>query len=326
MTSPPNPTRDTRVTVGVDVAKATLEVAISGQANTLAIANDEAGYATLLAELSGLDVGLVLFEATGGFELACATVLQLAGLAVAVINPRQARDFARAMGHLAKTDRIDARVLADMASTLVQRGDLSKLVKPLPDTQQLELQGLVTRRRQLMAMKLAEDHRMKMPGVRQRRSLNTIIKALDREIARVDKDLQAFVGANHAALAALLDSVKGVGKATISTLLAEVPELGKLSGREVSALVGVAPINRDSGTMRGKRAIFGGRPAVRKVLFMAALVASRHNPVIKVFYQRLLAAGKPKKVALVACMRKLLTILNAMVRSGKPWDQALHLG
>lgn len=326
MTSLPNPISDTRVTVGIDVAKATVEVAISGRQKTLALSNDEAGYAALLAELSSLNVGLVLLEATGGFELACATALQLAGLAVAVVNPRQARDFARAMGYLAKTDRIDAAVLADMARTLLSRADLSKLVKPLPDAQQLELQALVTRRRQLMAMKLAEDHRMKMPGVRQRRSLNTIIKALDREIARVDKDLQAFVGANHAELAALLDSVKGVGKATISTLLAEVPELGKLSGREVSALVGVAPINRDSGTMRGKRSIFGGRPDVRRVLFMAALVASRHNPVIKAFYQRLLAAGKPKKVALVACMRKLLTILNAMVRSGKPWDQALHLG
>ena len=326
MTSLPNPTSDTRVTVGIDVAKATVEVAISGRQKTLALSNDEAGYAALLAELSSLNVGLVLLEATGGFELACATALQLAGLAVAVVNPRQARDFARAMGYLAKTDRIDAAVLADMARTLLARADLSKLVKPMPDARQLELQALVTRRRQLMAMKLAEDHRMKMPGVRQRRSLNTIIKALDREIARVDKDLQAFVGANHAELAALLDSVKGVGKATISTLLAEVPELGKLSGREVSALVGVAPINRDSGTMRGKRSIFGGRPDVRRVLFMAALVASRHNPVIKAFYQRLLAAGKPKKVALVACMRKLLTILNAMVRSGKPWDQALHLG
>lgn len=326
MTSLPNPTSDTRVTVGIDVAKATVEVAISGRQKTLALSNDEAGYAALLAQLSSLNVGLVLLEATGGFELACATALQLAGLAVAVVNPRQARDFARAMGYLAKTDRIDAAVLADMARTLLARGDLSKLVKPLPDAQQLELQALVTRRRQLMAMKLAEDHRMKMPGVRQRRSLNTIIKALDREIARVDKDLQAFVSANHAELATLLDSVKGVGKATISTLLAEVPELGKLSGREVSALVGVAPINRDSGTMRGKRSIFGGRPDVRRVLFMAALVASRHNPVIKAFYQRLLAAGKPKKVALVACMRKLLTILNAMVRSGKPWDQALHLG
>ena len=285
---------------GTDAAKGTLEVAISGRANTLAIANDEAGCAALLAQLSGLNVGLVLFEATGGFELACATALQLTGLPVAVINPRQARDFARAMGHL--TGQTAAR------------------------WQQLEVQGLVTRRRQLMATKLAEDHRMKMPGVRQRRSLNTIIKALDREIARVDKDLQAFMAANHAELAALPDSVKGVGKATISTLLAEVPELGKSSGREHSALVGVAPINRDSGTIRGKRAIFGGRPDVRRVLFMAALVASRHNPVIKTFYQRLLAAGKPKKVALVACMRKLLTILNAMVSSGKPWDQALHLG
>jgi transposase len=326
MTSLPSPTSDERVTVGIDVAKASVEVAISGQTGTLGFANDEAGWAALLAELASLQVGLVLFEATGGFELPCATALQLAGLAVAVINPRQARDFARAMGYLAKTDRIDAGVLAEMARTLLARGDLSSLVKPLPDAQQLELQGLVRRRRQLMAMKLAEDHRMKMPGVRQRRSLNNIIKALDREIARVDKDLQAFVGANHAELAALLDSVKGVGKATISTLLAEVPELGKLSGREVSALVGVAPINRDSGTMRGKRSIFGGRPDVRRVLFMAALVASRHNPVIKAFYQRLLAAGNPKKVALVACMRKLLTILNAMVRSGKPWDQALHLG
>ena len=326
MTSLPSPTSDDRLSVGIDVAKATLEVAISGHAKTLAFANDEAGCAALLAELSGRSVALVLFEATGGFELPCATALQLAGLAVAVINPRQARDFARAMGHLAKTDRIDAAVLADMARTLLARGDLSKLVKPLPDAQQLELQGLVTRRRQLMAMKLAEDHRMKMPGVRQRRSLNTIIKALDRELARVDKDLQAFVGTNHAELAALLDSVKGVGKATISTLLAEVPELGKLSGREVSALVGVAPINRDSGTMRGKRSIFGGRPDVRRVLFMAALVASRHNPVIKAFYDRLVAAGKPKKLAITACARKLLTILNAMVRSGKPWDQALHLG
>ncbi|MCW5260442.1 IS110 family transposase [Verminephrobacter eiseniae] len=322
----PNPTCNARITVGVDVPKATLEVALSQGAKPLVLSNDEAGYAALLSELRQRDVGLVLFEATGGFELACATALQLAGLAVAVINPRQARDFARAMGYLAKTDRIDACVLADMARTLLARGDLSKLVKPLPDEQQLQLQGLVTRRRQLMAMRQAEEHRMQMPGVRQRRSLNTIIKALEREIARVDNDLQAFIGANHGEMAALLDSVKGVGKAAISTLLAEVPELGKLSGCQVSALVGVAPIDRDSGTMRGKRSICGGRADVRRVLFMVALVALRHNPVIKAFYQRLLAVGKSKKVALVACMRKLLTILNAMVRSRKPWDQALHSG
>ena len=324
MMSLPTPTCDARITVGIDVSKATLEVATTRGGRSMALPNDEAGCKALVAELAGLDVGLVLFEATGGFELGCATALQLAGFAVAVINPRQARDFARAMGYLAKTDRIDAAVLAEMARTLLGRSDFAKLVKPLPDARQLELQVLVTRRRQLLAMKLAEDHRMKMPGVRQRRSLNTIIKALDREIARVDRDLQAFIAANHAELVALLDSVKGVGKATISTLLAEVPELGKLSGREVSALVGVAPINRDSGTMRGKRSIFGGRPDVRRVLYMAALVASRYNPAIKAFNQRLVAAGKPKKVALVACMRKLLIILNAMVRSGKPWNQALH--
>jgi transposase len=326
MTSLPNPTKGDCVTVGIDVAKATLEVAISVRGASMTVANDEAGFAALMNEIAGLDVGLVLFEATGGFELACATAMQLAGLKVVVVNPRQARDFARAMGRLAKTDRIDARVLADMAATLLRSSDLPKLVKPMPDGEQLELQGLVSRRRQLMSMKLAESNRMQMPGVRQRRSLNTIIKALDREIARVEKDLQAFVSTRRADFVALLDTVKGVGKTTISTLLAEVPELGNLSGREVSALVGVAPVNRDSGTMRGKRVIFGGRPDVRRVLFMAALTATRYNPVIKAFYQRLLAAGKPKKVAIVASMRKLLVILNAMVRTGKPWDQELHMG
>ena len=331
MMSLPNRTNDAPLSVGVDVAKATLEVGFSDRDATLAPANDEVGHQALLAHLAevrakGSSIGLIVLEATGGLEVEVATALQLAGYAVAVINPRQARDFARSMGYLAKTDRIDARVLAHMGQTLLQRADLAKLVKPLPDERQRMLQALVTRRRQPMAMRIAEQQRMSGPDKRMRRSLNIILKALDRELARVDKELQTFIGEHHAELAALLDGVKGVGKATISTLLAEVPELGKLNGREVSALVGVAPINRDSGTMRGKRTIFGGRPSVRKVLFMAALVASRHNPVIKVFYQRLLGAGKPKKLALTACARKLLTILNAMVRTGKPFDAALHLG
>ena len=324
MTSLPNQSDD-QVTLGIDVAKATLEVAISGRSTTLSIKNDEAGFAALIAELRGVNVGLALLEATGGFEAACATAMQLAGIQVAVVNPRQARDFARAMGKLAKTDRIDAKVLADLAATLLRSSDLPKLVKPMPDEEQLELQGMVTRRRQLMAMKHAEGNRLKMPGVRQRQSLQTIIDALDQEICRVESELQAFLKGRRAELAALMDTVKGVGHTTISTLLAEVPELGRLSGRQVSALVGVAPLNRDSGTMRGKRAIFGGRPDVRKVLFMAALTAARYNPVLKAFYQRLLAAGKPKKVAIVACMRKLLVIVNAMVRTGKPWDETLHL-
>ena len=324
MTSLPNQSDDP-VTLGIDVAKATLEVAISGRSTTLSIKNDETGFAALIAELRGVNVGLALLEATGGFEAACATAMQLADIQVAVVNPRQARDFARAMGRLAKTDRIDAIVLADLAATLLRSSDLPKLVKPMPDEEQLELQGMVTRRRQLMAMKQAESNRLKMPGVRQRQSLQTIIDALDQEICRVESELQAFLKGRRAELAALMDTVKGVGPTTISTLLAEVPELGRLSGRQVSALVGVAPLNRDSGTMRGKRAIFGGRPDVRKVLFMAALTAARYNPVLKAFYQRLLAAGKPKKVAIVACMRKLLVIVNAMVRTGKPWDETLHL-
>ena len=331
MTSLPNRINDAPLSVGVDVAKATLEVGFSDRDATLAPANDEAGHAALLAHLAklrdqGTAVGLVVLEATGGLEVEVATALQLAGYAVAVVNPRQARDFARAMGVLAKTDRIDARVLALMGQTLMQRADLAKLVKPLPDEQQRMLQAMVTRRRQLLGMRIAEQQRASGPDKRMRRSLNIILKALDRELIRVDKEMQTFIGEHHAELAALLDGVKGVGKATISTLLAEVPELGKLNGREVSSLVGVAPINRDSGTMRGKRTIFGGRPAVRKVLFMAALVASRYNPVIQAFYQRLLAAGKPKKLALTACARKLLTILNAMARSGKPFDAAIHLG
>jgi transposase len=329
MTSLPNRTNEAPLTVGVDVAKATLEAGFSDGDSTLALGNDETGHGALLAHLSalrsnGVIIGLIVLEATGGLEVDVATALQLAGYAVVVINPRQARDFARSMGYLAKTDRIDARVLAHLGQTLLQRDDLSKFVKPLPDERQRMLQALVTRRRQLVDMRIAEQHRANGPDKRMRRSMNIVMKALDRELARLDKEMQAFIGEHHAELAALLDSVKGVGKATISTLLAEVPELGELNGREISALVGVAPINRDSGPMRGKRTIFGGRPHVRKVLYMAALVASRYNPVIKAFYQRLLAAGKPKKVALTACARKLLIILNAIVRARKPFDAALH--
>lgn len=330
MTSLPNRSNEAPLTVGVDVAKATLEIGFSDREATLAPSNDEAGHKALLAHLSslraeGATIAWIVLEATGGLEQDVAGQLQLAGYPVVVVNPRQARDFARSMGYLAKTDRLDARILAQMGQTLMQRDDLRKLIKPLPDERQRLLQALVTRRRQLVAMRVAEQQRAGAPDKRMRRSLNIILKALDRELARLDKELLEFIGQQHAELAALLDSVKGVGKTTISTLLAEVPELGELNSREVSALVGLAPINRDSGTMRGKRIIFGGRPAVRRVLYMAALVAVRHNAVIKVFYERLLAAGKPKKLALIACARKLLTILNAMARTRKPFSAALHL-
>jgi transposase len=330
MTSLPNHTSISSLTVGIDVAKATLEVGLSDRSATHSHANDEAGHAALLASLEqmraqGAHIALVVLEATGGFEAEVAWALQLAGWPVVVVNPRQARDFARSMGQLAKTDRIDAQLLARLGQTLLLRPDLAKLIKPLPDEGQRMLQAMVTRRRQLLAMRVAEQQRASGPERRMRKSLNIMLKALDRELARLEQEMHAFIGEHHAELLALLGEVKGVGKATISTLLAEVPELGELSGREISALVGVAPINRDSGTLRGKRTTFGGRPQVRKVLFMAAMVASRYNPVIKAFYERLVAAGKPKKLALTACMRKLLTILNAMAKARKPFNAGLHL-
>jgi len=331
MTSLPNRPRETStITAGIDVAKATLELALSDRAATSSHANDEAGHAQVIAQLErlrsqDLNVALIVLEATGGHEAEVAWALQLAGWPVVVVNPRQARDFARAMGQLAKTDRIDAQVLAQLGRTLLQRPDLAKLIKPLPDERQRMLQAMVTRRRQLLGMRVAEQQRAAGPDRRMRKSLDIMLKALDGELARLEREMHAFIGQHHAELLALLGSVKGVGKATISTLLAEVPELGELSGREVSALVGVAPINRDSGTLRGKRTTFGGRPQVRKVLFMAAMVATRFNPVIKPFYDRLVAAGKPKKLAITACMRKLLTILNAMAKARKPFNAGLHL-
>lgn len=330
MTSLPNHTVTRSLTVGIDVAKATLEMGLSDRLATSSHPNDGVGHAALLARLEQLrtqgdHIGLVVLEATGGHEAEVAWALQLAGWPVVVVNPRQARDFARSMGQLAKTDRIDARLLAQLGQTLLQRPDLAKLIKPLPDERQRMLQAMVTRRRQLLAMRVAEQQRAAGPERRMRKSLNIMLKALDRELARLEQEMHAFIGEHHAELLALLGEVKGVGKATISTLLAEVPELGELSGREISALVGVAPINRDSGTLRGKRTTFGGRPQVRKVLFMAAMVASRYNPVIKAFYERLVMAGKPKKLALTACMRKLLTILNAMAKARKPFNVGLHL-
>jgi len=331
MTSLPNRHSEmSTVAMGIDVAKAAVEVALSNRLATFSLANDDAGHAALVARLEqlrteGIQVALIVLEATGGLEAELAWALQLAGWPVVIVNPRQARDFARSMGKLAKTDSIDAQLLAQLGQTLLQRPDLAKLIKPLPDERQRMLQAMETRRRQLLAMRVAEQQRASGPDRRMRKSLNIMLKALDRELARLEQELQAFIGEHHAELVSLLGDVKGVGKATISTLLAEVPELGELSGRKISALVGVAPINRASGTLRGKRTTFGGRPQVRKVLFMAAMVATRFNPVIKAFYERLVAAGKPKKLAITACARKLLTILNAMAKARKPFNPELHL-
>lgn len=312
------------ITIGIDVAKETVEVAFGINGAVEQFTNEAEGHDSLIERLSGVAVELVVLEATGGYEIAIAGTLQVAGLPVAIINPRQARNFAKAMGYLAKTDRIDARALAQLADVLARHPDRNKIVKPLPCADLQHLQALVVRRRQLVAMLVAERQRLAIAHQAARPSIETIIKALKQELGRAEAELAKHIDTHHADLAALLGSVKGIGSATTSTLIAEVPELGHLSRREIGALVGVAPMNRDSGVLRGKRMIYGGRASVRRALYMATLVAVRFNPVLRAFYERLVKAGKPKKVALVAAMRKLLTILNAMVKSGKSWDESLH--
>lgn len=312
------------ITIGIDVAKETVEVAFGINGAVEQFTNEAEGHDSLIERLSGVAVELVVLEATGGYEIAIAGTLQVAGLPVAIINPRQARDFAKAMGYLAKTDRIDARALAQLADVLARHPDRNKIVKPLPCADLQHLQALVVRRRQLVAMLVAERQRLAIAHQAARPSIETIIKALKQELGRAEAELAKHIDTHHADLAALLGSVKGIGSTTTSTLIAEVPELGHLSRREIGALVGVAPMNRDSGVLRGKRMIYGGRASVRRALYMATLVAVRFNPVLRAFYERLVKAGKPKKVALVAAMRKLLTILNAMVKSGKSWDESLH--
>lgn len=310
--------------VGIDVSKATLDIAASSAIEQFSVANDTDGFNSIIAELRKHSVVLVLMEATGGLEAAVACALQTEGFELAVVNPRQARDFARAMGYLAKTDRIDARVLAQMAVVINRHPERSRFIRALPDTERQVLNAMVVRRRQLIAMQVAERNRLYPSHPQSRKSINIIIKALEDELARIDDDMNNHIRSHFKELSERLSSIKGVGTMTAATLLAEVPELGRLSRREISALVGVAPVNRDSGTMRGRRTIFGGRAGVRTALYMAALVATRFNPVIKAFYTRLVAAGKPKKVALVACMRKLLSILNAMLRKNEEWNETYH--
>lgn len=309
---------------GIDVSKATLDIAASYAIEQFSVANDADGFDSIIAELRQHDVALVLMEATGGLEAAVACALQAEGFEIAVVNPRQARDFARAMGYLAKTDRIDARVLAQMAEVINRHPERERFIRALPDAERQVLAAMVVRRRQLITMLVAERNRLHPAHPQSRKSINIIIKALEDELARIDKDMNNHIQNHFKELSERLSSVKGVGTMTAAALLAEVPELGSLSRRQISALVGVAPVNRDSGTMRGRRTIFGGRSGVRTTLYMATLVATRFNPVIKAFYTRLVAAGKPKKVALVACMRKLLTILNAMLRKNEEWNELYH--
>ncbi len=310
--------------VGIDVSKRTLDVCIlpgeekgEPRGESFVVANDQEGVSEILSRLAepGLSPKLVVLEATGRYERLAATSIASRGIAVAVVNPRQARDFAKAMGHLAKTDKIDAFVLARFAGAVEPRAS------SIPDEQAQHLQHILARRRQLIEMLVSESNRLGTAPKALQKRIRAHIEWLRKEITRTDRDLDEAIEENAAFKAneTLLRSVPGVGRVLSRTLLAELPELGKLTHKRLCALVGVAPFNRDSGQRSGKREAWGGRASVRATLYMAALVATRHNPVIKEFYQRLLEAGKPKKVALVACMRKLLSILNALMRDQAIW-------
>lgn len=305
--------------VGIDVAKDTLDVHVRPSDETFQRANDEAGIRELVTRLQGVAPTLIVLEATGGYEMAVVAALASAGLPVAVVNPRQIRDFARATGQLAKTDRLDAAVNARFAEAV------QPAARPLPSAEAQAWGELIARRRQLVDMLGAERNRHgQVRDRRLRRRIGVHVEWLKKAIAEVERDVNDTIRLSPVwrEKDELLTSVPGIGDVTAQTLIADVPELGGLTRRRIAALIGVAPLSRDSGTRRGRRMIAGGRPAVRRVLYMAALVAVRYNPVIAAFYARLTAAGRPKKVALVAAMRKLLTILNAILRDERPWQPA----
>jgi len=303
--------------IGIDVASTHADVAAIGADLPAAlgrVTNESEGHSALAEGLARLKPELVLMEATGGYEAALACALQAAGLRVAVVNPRMARDFARALQRLAKTDRIDAATLAEFAGVLARRPDCERFIRPLSEPEQQDLAALVTRRRQLVAMQLSERQRLRLARPLTRPSIEALLEAIACQLDDVEAQMVSHVKQHHAQMAKLLQSVAGIGKVAAATLIAELPELGRLSRRQVCALVGVAPYANDSGACRGRRRVAGGRFEVRRALYMATLTATRHNPAIRAFYERLLAAGKLKKVALIACMRKLITHLNAIVR------------
>lgn len=301
---------------GIDVSKSTLDLCIEPTNEVLHIAYDDQGIAQVVKRLLEVRPVLIVMEATGGLEVRLASELASQGLPVAVINPRQARDFAKATGQLAKTDRVDAAMLAAFARAI------RPAVRPIKDQDTLELDDLLTRRRQLIDMRVQESLRLGTASKVQQKSLAAHIAWLDKRIAQLDTDLTHRLRTSEVWRAKddLLRGIPGVGMVTSVTLLAKCPELGALNRREIAKLAGVAPLADDSGKHRGRRVIWGGRADLRAVLYMAALSAMRCNDVIKAFAQRLKAAGKPAKIVIVACMRKLLTIMNTMVKNHTHWN------
>ena len=304
--------------VGIDVSKDCLDVAVRPTGEAWQVSHDSRGINDLVERLGELAPQLVVLEATGGMEMALAGELAASKLAIAVVNPRHVRDFARAAGKLAKTDALDAQVLAHFAEAMRPAS------RPLPDDASQELRALMARRRQLVEMITAEKNRLRTAAPRIRPKVQEHIRWLEESLKDLDRDMEDFMRSSPMwrDKDQLLRSTPGVGPVLSMTLLSDLPELGALNRGEIAALVGVAPFNRDSGALRGKRTVWGGRRQVRAALYMAALVATRYNPVLRDFYQRLCEAGKPKKVALTACMRKLLTILNVMVKHNRHWNPA----
>lgn len=306
------------VYAGIDVSKEFLDLAVLPSGEKKQYSNDETGIGKLVVRLKKIKVKLVVMEPTGGLEAPLAAASTLEGIKIAVVNARQVRDYARATGKLAKTDKLDALVMAEFASVI------KPPVRELRDEETQEIKSIVSRRRQLLEMLTAEKNRLAIAPKGLKPKILSHIEYLKKEIADWDRDLRQRIEDSPVWRVKddLLQSIPGVGKVLSSTLLAELPELGKLNRRQIAALVGVAPYNRDSGMMRGKRSVWGGRASVRSALYMATLVGTRFNPVISNFYHHLLEKGKAKKVALVACMRRLLTIMNAILKTQKAWNYA----
>jgi transposase len=301
--------------VGIDVSKDNLDLAVHTGREVRRFANTPIGISKVLRHVMGIGPALVVMEATGGYEISLAVALGEAGIPAAVVNPRQARDYARSTGKLAKSDAIDARMLAEFAATVRPEP------RPLADSQTQELKDILARRSQINEMITAEKNRLQRARGPLREHIRAHVAWLEKALAEMDSELKRFIEESPIWREKddLLKSVPGIGPVLSSTLVADLPELGRLNRKQIAALVGVAPFNRDSGKMRGKRSCWGGRANVRATLYMGALVATRHNPVIKAFYERLCAAGKAKKAAITACMRKLLTIVNSMIKHHSLW-------
>jgi len=306
---------DTLIFVGIDVAKEHLDIAVRPNGEIWTIKNDEQSAMELAIKLKELRPAVVVMEATGSYEMCVASVLSITGLPVAVVNPRQVRDFAKSTGKLAKTDTLDAHVLAHFAEAIRPE------VRSLSDEQAQQLHALVVRRRQIIEMMVSEKNRAHVSHKSIQEQVRKHIEWLENELKELEKDIGESIRESPVwrEKDKLLQSVPGIGPITSGVLLASLPELGLLDRKKIAALVGVAPFNRDSGNMRGKRTVFGGRSHVRSMLYMATLTATRYNPVIKQFYDRLIQVGKATKVAIMACMRKLITIINAMIRYSEPW-------